>query len=119
MQSTLQIDASLIFSFIALIGGSYSAVVAYFVKREIASLDAAKTLIYKTAGEAQIMKTEMKQLAIDLEKSNEKADNIVNNYKTSFREVNSKLDTIVVSMNSFNVALSSHIAREESLHERN
>ena len=110
--TTLQLDASFFFSVIAVVIGIYSSIAVFFVKREIASLDAVKKIAYENAGDIQIINTELKQLGTDIEKSNAKADDIVNNYKSSFKELNIKVDALMAMVSTIRITCAGHLARE-------
>ena len=111
---TLQIDAAFIFSLVALLTGIYSAVVAFFIKREIAGFDNAKKTAYEKEREITIMKAEQRQQALDIMRANDKADDIVINYKASFKELNTKIDLVTELINAINLTLATHVAREGS-----
>jgi hypothetical protein len=108
---TMELDASLFLSTIAAVIAIYTSVLQFFAKREMKSLDEAKKKTYENASDILVIHSELKQLTIDIQKSNEKTDDIVNNYKASFREVNSKLDAMTEGINSIKVTCAGHLAR--------
>lgn len=90
-------------SITALVATASLSAVVFFMKRQLSSYDKAKETTYDNTRSIMVIQTEILQLKADIARADHKADEIVQNYKASFKELNEKLDNMTTSINAIKI----------------